>query len=174
VGEKHLEAEFVRQVKGFRLDEFSVFSVHMALREAPVFETQPGYEDVNQAFRLNIGLDRPEDFVSILSDVRRGRLPEKLGFIASVPTWFDPSQAPEGFHTAFLWQMVPYKLNGADWDEVKDEYMERCIAKWREYAPNLTEDNILKATTQTPLDIALCPDGALSPSAPIGPVSHPH
>jgi hypothetical protein len=44
-------------------------------------------------------------------------------------------------------------LKDADWDEVKDEYMERCIAKWREYAPNLTEDNILKATTQTPLDI---------------------
>ena len=153
VGEEHLEADFLRQVKGFRLDEFSVFSVHMALREAPVFETRPGYEDVNQAFRLNIGLDTPEDFVSVLSDVRQGRLPEKLGFIASVPTWFDPSQAPEGFHTAFLWQLVPYRLKDAEWDEVKNEYMERCIAKWREYAPNLTEENILKATTQTPLDI---------------------
>ena len=153
VGEEHLDAELVRQVNGFRLDEFSVFAVHMALREAPVFKTQPGHEDVNQAFRLNIGFDRPEDFVAILSDVRQGNLPEKLAFIASVPTWFDPSQAPANFHTAFLWQLVPYKLNGAHWDDVKDEYMERCIAKWREYAPNLTADNILKAATQTPLDI---------------------
>ncbi len=31
--------------------------------------------------------------------------------------------------------------------------MGRCIAKWREYAPNLTDDKIIKATCQTPLDI---------------------
>lgn len=153
VGEENLEAGFVKQVKGFRLDEFSVFSVHMALREAPKFKTQPGYEDVNQAFRLNIGMDRPEDFVSVLSDVRQGKLPEKLGFIASVPTLFDPSQAPENCHTAFLWQLVPYKLEGGEWEDVKEEYMGRCIAKWREYAPNLTEEKIIKATSQTPVDI---------------------
>ena len=153
VGEPNLEADFVRKVRNFRLDEFSVFAVHMALREAPKFKTQPGYEDINQALRLNIGFDEPEDFVAVLSDVRQGKLPEKLGFIASVPTWFDPSQAPPNFHTAFLWQLVPYKIKGAHWDDVKEEYMERCIAKWREYAPNLTEDNILKAATQTPLDI---------------------
>jgi phytoene dehydrogenase-like protein len=153
VGEQHLDGELVKQIKGFRLDEFSVFAVHMALREAPVFKTQPGYEDINQAFRLNMGFESSEDFVEVLSDVRKGKLPEKLGFIASVPTWFDPSQAPGNYHTAFLWQLVPYKLNGAEWDEVKEEYKERCIAQWREYAPNLTEDNILKASTQTPLDI---------------------
>ncbi len=153
VGEENLEAGFVKQVKGFRLDEFSVFSVHMALREAPKFKTQAGYEDINQAFRLDIGLDRPEDFVTVLSDVRQGKLPEKLGFIASVPTWFDPSQAPENCHTAFLWQLVPYKLDGAAWEDVKEEYMGRCIAKWRNYAPNLTEDKIIKATCQTPVDI---------------------
>ncbi len=153
VGEKHLEPEFVDKVKGFRLDEFSVFSVHMALREAPVFKTKNGYEDINQAFRLNIGLDNPDDYVAILSDVRQGKLPERLGFIASIPTLFDPSQAPGPFHTAFLWQMVPYTIKGAHWDDVKEEYMERCIAKWREYSPNLTDDNIIKASTQTPLDI---------------------
>ena len=153
VGEDKLDPVFVSHVKGFRLDEFSVFAVHLALREAPKFKTQPGYEDINQAFRLNIGFDTPDDYSTILADVRQGRLPEKLAFIASVPTWFDPSQAPAG-HTAFLWALVPYRLkNGASWDQVRDEYAKRCIAKFQHYAPNVTADNILAWETQTPADI---------------------
>ncbi len=153
VAPEHLEPAFINKVRGQRLDEFSVFSVHLALREAPKFTTQPGFDDINQSLRLNIGFDRPEDFIEQLAQIRQGQLPDKLAFIASVPTWFDPSQAPAGFHTAFLWQLVPYKINGAEWDEVKDEYMERCIAKWREYCPNLTKDNIMGAECQTPMDI---------------------
>ena len=154
LGPEHLDPEVVDKIENFRLDEFSVFGVHMALREAPHFEAQKGYEDINQAFRLNIGHDSPLDYTEILADVRLERLPEKLAFIASVPTIFDPSQAPEGFHTALIWQMVPRKLKDNTWEEVSDEYMHRCIAKWREYAPNLTDKNILKAVTQTPVDIA--------------------
>lgn len=153
VGEEHLDAGFVRKVRGHRLDEFSVFAVHLALREAPKFRAAPGSEDINQSLRLDIGFDTPEDFVELMAQVRLGQLPDKLAFIASVPTWFDPSQAPPGHHTAFLWQLVPYQIKGATWDEVKEEYAERCIAKWREYAPNLTPDNILAAAAQTPVDI---------------------
>ncbi|MFQ5912129.1 MAG: phytoene desaturase family protein [Nitrospinota bacterium] len=153
VGREQLDAEFVRQVENFRLDEFSVFSVHMALREAPKFETREGYEDVNRAFRLNIGFESAEDYTGLLAEIRMGQLPTKLAFIASIPTLFDPSQAPDGFHTAFLWQLVPKRIKGAHWEDVKDEYARRCIAKFREYAPNLTEQNILKAVPQTPADI---------------------
>jgi phytoene dehydrogenase-like protein len=153
VAPEHLEPGFIAKVRGQRLDEFSVFSVHLALREAPKFTTQPGFEDINQSLRLNIGFDRPEDFIEQVAQIRQGQLPDKLAFTASVPTWFDPSQAPPGNHTAFLWQLVPYKINGAEWHDVKDEYMERCIAKWREYCPNLTPDNIMGAACQTPVDI---------------------
>lgn len=152
IAEDQLDPGFLNHVKKFRLDEFSVFAVHLALREAPKFKTQPGYEDINQAFRLNIGFDTPDDYTAVLADVRQGRLPEKLAFIASVPTWFDPSQAPSG-HTAFLWALVPYRLNGTTWAEVGDDYARRCIAKLREYAPNVNDDNILAWQTQTPVDI---------------------
>ena len=152
VGEDRLDPAFVGRVKGFRLDEFSVFAVHLALREAPKFTTKAGYDDINRAFRLNIGFDTPEDFTSVLADVRRGQLPGKLAFIASVPTWFDPSQAPSG-HTAFLWQLVPYRLNGASWDDVRDDYARRCIARFQQYAPNVNSDNILAWAAQTPVDI---------------------
>ena len=78
-------------------------------------------------------------------------MPEELAFIASAPTVFDPPQAPDSFHTALIWQMVPRKLNDATWEGVAGEYMNRCIVQWREYAPNLTEKSITKAVTQTPV-----------------------
>ncbi len=152
VGEEHVDAGLARRIENFRLDEFSVFGVHLALREAPRFETRDGDDDINQAFRLNIGFESPKDFTAVLAEIRTGRLPDKLAFIASVPTWFDPSQAPEGFHTAFIWQLAPARVKGADWNDIKGEYTRRCIDKWREYAPNLTEKNILKAVPQTPVD----------------------
>ena len=153
IGEEKLDPALVAKIKAFRLDEFSIFSVHLALREPPRVRAQKGYEDINQAFRLDIGFDTPDDFTTVLSEVRARKLPQKLAFIASSPTIFDPSQAPPGYHTAFLWQLVPYHLNGTTWDEVKEEYAECCISKWREYAPNLDRRNILKATAVSPVDL---------------------
>jgi phytoene dehydrogenase-like protein len=154
VGSEHLDPQVLEKVHKFRLDEFSVFGVHMALREAPVFEVQKGFEDINQAFRLNIGFESVQDFTDVIAQIRQGHLPEKLGFIASVPTLFDPSQAPDGFHTGLIWQLVPRHVNGEKWEDIDQEYMQRCISKWGEYAPNLNEKSIIKAVTQTPTDIA--------------------
>ena len=47
----------------------------------------------------------------------------------SVPTWFDPSQAPPGCHTAFLWQLAPYEIKGETWDNVKDELARLEVTK---------------------------------------------
>ncbi|MCC6213193.1 MAG: NAD(P)/FAD-dependent oxidoreductase [Burkholderiales bacterium] len=150
---EHLDPRFLNKVRHHRIDEFSIFAVHLALREAPRFAVREGHEDVNCALRLNIGFDSPADFVELLAQIRLGQLPDKLAFIASVPTWFDPSQAPPGHHTAFLWQLAPYEIRGAKWEDVAEDYANRCIERWREYAPNLTARNILAVATQTPRDI---------------------
>ncbi|MBT3221405.1 MAG: hypothetical protein HN348_20160, partial [Proteobacteria bacterium] len=74
-----------------------------------------------------------------------------------VNTLFDPSQAPPGKHTAVLWQFVPFSPGGDDpavWDKLAKEYAERCIASWREYAPNMTPDKILGSYAYTPYDIS--------------------
>ena len=76
--------------------------------------------------------------------------------MAVLPTVYDATQAPPGKHTALVWQFVPYKLQDGGalkWDEVKEEYGEYCLKTWREYAPNLTSDNILAQFDYSPLDI---------------------
>lgn len=156
VGEEHLDPAFVRKVRGFALDEFSIFGVHLALREPPRHLAAAFDPDIDRAFKLNIGLETPTDYQRLWAEIRAGELPETLGFFCSVPTLFDPSQAPRGRHTALLWQPAPYALadGGPErWDAVKDKFMDRCIARWREYAPNLTPDNILMQAALSPLDI---------------------
>ena len=47
------------------------------------------------------------------------------------PTLFDPTQAPPGRHTAFMWEKLPYRLNGdaANWDGACDEHGRAMLAQ---------------------------------------------
>ncbi|MFN3621968.1 MAG: phytoene desaturase family protein, partial [Nitrososphaerales archaeon] len=108
--------------------------------------------DMNRAFCLVIGYEEPEDVDNIARDTEEGIPPgwkgsrAKPGAECTVPTLFDSSQAPTGKHTAFMWQYAPYRLKdgGAEkWDEIKEEYADIVVERWREYAPNLTKDNII-------------------------------
>ncbi len=53
----------------------------------------------------------------------------------------DPSLAPPGKHTLFLWgQYYPYELAaGSSWDEIGDAVADAMLAKLAEYAPNVQE-----------------------------------
>ena len=53
--------------------------------------------------------------------------------------------------------MAPYDLHGdpETWKAVADEVPERTLDSWGEYAPNMTEDNVVEAYTYTPRQIPL-------------------
>jgi phytoene dehydrogenase-like protein len=69
------------------------------------------------------------------------------------PTIFDPTQAPPGHHTAFMWEKLPYRLHGdaANWDRLRDAHGRDMLALWRRHAPNL-RDAVIDSFTRSPLD----------------------
>jgi phytoene dehydrogenase-like protein len=69
------------------------------------------------------------------------------------PTLFDPSQAPPGRHTAFMWEKLPYRLNGdpASWDAARDKHGRAMLELWQRYAPNLG-GALIGSFTRSPLD----------------------
>jgi phytoene dehydrogenase-like protein len=143
--------------EGFKLDEFSLFAVHLALNEPPNYTAAAFDPDVNRALKVNLGFETVGDFNRTWADIRAGRLPTQPAMYASTPSMHDPSQAPEGKYTALLWQPVPYKLAGRSpeaWDEVKEDFADQCMETWRKYAPNMDSKNIIKRFIQTPVDIA--------------------
>lgn len=141
------------RVARFRPDEFSVFSVHLALREPPRYTAARRQPALDEAFKVAVGFEEGDVFDRLRSSIRRGVLPARPAFYAACPTRFDPSQAPPGYHTAFLWHPVPYELEGANWEEVKDDFARECLAAWQRAAPNLTKENILATRVFSPLDI---------------------
>ncbi|HBY96927.1 MAG TPA: hypothetical protein DEP84_23765 [Chloroflexi bacterium] len=71
----------------------------------------------------------------------------------SSSTIFDPSQAPPGKHTAFMWEKLLYRLRGdpANWDHEKEYHGREMLDVWTEYAPNL-KDAVLDSFTRSALD----------------------
>jgi phytoene dehydrogenase-like protein len=91
-----------------------------------------------------------------------GVIPSRLMANWFVPTLADPSQAPEGHHTAFVWldvppiprrwgdRNLPYRF--MIWDEIKWELTEAVTDLFERYAPGF-KDRILDIFPYSPLDI---------------------
>jgi phytoene dehydrogenase-like protein len=157
VGQDQLDPGFAQRVDGFRYSPTTpIFAVNLALREPPRYTAAERCPDVQQTCMYIVGLDEYQDVRDLYADCRAGRLPRKAFMNGSCLTVHDPSQAPPGMHCAFTWQLAPYDLadgGPARWDAIREDFLDRQLARWREYAPNLDERNIIAQSSTTPLDI---------------------
>ena len=78
-----------------------------------------------------LGLERLSQFHEIVSAHESGRAAAD-GDVGRVSHAFDPSQAPAGKHTAFMWEKVPYAASFDAGQHGRD-----LLDLWTTYAPNL-------------------------------------
>jgi len=155
-GARHLDGATLGAVRNYRYSRWKLFSGHLALEEPPQYRAAAYDPDCQRAVNLCIGYESLDDFDAHLQAITSGRPPDRPGMQCGVFTLFDPTQAPRGKHTALIWQVAPYALAEGGpqaWDAIKEEYLDRCIARWRHYAPNLGGKNLLARATYTPYDI---------------------
>jgi phytoene dehydrogenase-like protein len=154
VGCEQLPAEYVKRVDDFKQTAWGLFGVHLALNEAPSYIGADFNPNINHALKYNVGAETMEELFELHNQVAQSRIPDLVSFGTGHVTQFDPSQAPEGKATAYAWYAMPYAPGGdpANIHPVKEEITRKVIDKWREYAPNLTDDNIIDAWTYTPDD----------------------
>ncbi|HWO41583.1 MAG TPA: NAD(P)/FAD-dependent oxidoreductase, partial [Candidatus Eisenbacteria bacterium] len=156
VGRENLEPEFADMAAGFRFSKTTpIFAVNLALNEPPKYITEEAYPEVAGAFMHIVGLDTYDDLRGLFEDCRSGQLPRKPFMNGASPSVHDPTQAPPGKATAFMWQLAPYNLwgNPLNWDEARDAWFQKQLAVWQRFAPNLDDQNILSTDSTTPLDI---------------------
>ncbi len=142
-----------RSAAGFQYNLLApLFALNLALSEPPAYASAAGRPELNQAFMVILGLERFEQFHEIVAAHERGEIPPTVMW-GACPTLFDPSQAPPGKHTAFMWEKLPYAVHGAsqNWDALRDEHGERMLRLWSRYAPNLP-DAVLDCFTRSPVD----------------------
>lgn len=151
LGAEQLPAAMVRAAAAYRYNLVGpLFGVNVALREPPRYRAALRHPELARAGLTILGLETPDE----IYELYEGRLPMLASIWGTTPTAHDPSQAVDGIATAFMWQKVPYALDGdpLNWDRRKAAHARRVLARWREFAPNLTPDNILTLTALTPLD----------------------
>jgi phytoene dehydrogenase-like protein len=156
VGEEHLPPEFVPAVRRWRYDVMSMFCVYLAL-DAPVRWKAAAWEpEVQRCFAVSIceSLDVLEDNAS---DCRLGVPPRQPGLFTVHPSLFEPSLCPPGKEACFCEQIAPWELRDGGpeaWDEVKAEYAETVLDRWRPYLESgLEPEAIVGRYISSPLDI---------------------
>ena len=129
-----------------------LFALHVALDEPPQYQAAFGRPELHDAFMVILGLERLQQFHDVVRAHERGEIPGTVAWGASA-TRFDPSQAPSGKHTAFLWEKVPYALHGdaKTWMAAQTAHGRELLRFWESYAPNLA-DAVLDSFTLTPLE----------------------
>lgn len=129
--------------------------INLALSEPPRFTarpTEPGEIAPHHRGTMHVGpsmdyLDRAYD------DAKYGQPAREPILEMTMATSVDDTIAPPGKHILSMFiQYAPYELRHGHWDEIKDDFADRCIAKLAEYAPNVP-DAIEHRQVLSPLDI---------------------
>jgi phytoene dehydrogenase-like protein len=143
-----------RRAEAFEFNKIApLFALNVALQEAPRYSASRSAPELEQAFMLILGLNRFSQFQEIVSAHELGTMPPPVMW-GACPTAFDKTQAPEGRHTAFMWEKVPYAMP-ADAAQHGRELLEL----WGRYAPNMKGSNVLHHFVRTPRDTeALLPN----------------
>ncbi|MFQ5914066.1 MAG: phytoene desaturase family protein [Nitrospinota bacterium] len=154
----HVDRRFAEKTKKYEYGPIGpIFSINLALNERPVYTAEKHEPDAGRSLLTVVGLDSKEDMDELHHAHNEGRLPKKLFFNGTTPTVFDPSQAPAGKHTAFMWQLVPYRLADGGprkWLEIQDEFLDALHERWARFAPNLKKAGVIVSKfCQTPVDI---------------------
>jgi phytoene dehydrogenase-like protein len=143
------------KLNGWHWGNHSLVTLHLALRDRPIYKSRAFDPDIDRAFNIFFGMDDIEQVEQCFEDCGANKFPDVLMGNGACNSLVDPTYAPAGGHSAFWWPFAPYAVDGdaENWDRNKDAYAQRILDVWREYAPNLDADNVRAEFLFTPLDV---------------------
>jgi phytoene dehydrogenase-like protein len=133
--------EWREKAQNFRYNLIApLFALNLNLASAPRYFAAERHPELEKAFMVILGLEHFEQFPEMVRRHERGTIPPTIMW-GCCPTQFDPLQAPPGKHTAFMWEKLPYRLNGdpANWDLEKAPHGQAMLDVWDQYAPGLKQ-----------------------------------
>jgi phytoene dehydrogenase-like protein len=147
-----LPHDFIDAVR--RIDYTSPsLKINVALSELPDFASLPGHNPAGQ-HRGTIHVSPSFDYIErAYDDAKYGRPSASPILECTIPSAVDSTVAPPGRHLMSMFvQYAPTNLRGTTWDEVKDQFADRCFDVLSEYAPNFRR-SVIDRQVLSPLDI---------------------
>ena len=150
-----IDPTLVASAKETQSSEISGLLINCALREAPKWTGAP---EADSCLYINVLEGTDDNWLrQYVSDLRFGKLPDAPLLCVSNHTNFDPTRAPDGQHTLYVFSLSPYSLadGGPEkWDEIKEQRADAVMEALAHYAPNVSGDNILARHVDSPLDMS--------------------
>jgi phytoene dehydrogenase-like protein len=154
LGESHLPADFVRDIKAFRQESASL-RMNLALSELPCFAAFP-QSGIGAHHRSSITLIESKEHLDQAYCSSRAGIPADPPIIeAIIPSTMDDSLIDQpGTHVmSLLCKYMPYDLaNGEHWDEKKPAVVTRILEHLTKFIPELPE-TLVATQCLTPLDL---------------------
>lgn len=154
-GEELFPEDVRDKLNSWHWGNHSLVTLHLALRDRPLYKSRAFDPDIDRAFNIFFGMDDIAQVEQCFKDCAAQKFPDVLMGNGACNSHFDPTYAPAGGHSAFWWPFAPYAVDGdaQNWDRDKDAYAQRVLDVWREYADNLDDDNVRAKFLFTPLDV---------------------
>lgn len=156
VGAENLSDTYIRRAKNFRYGPSHVLGTTcLALYEPPDYKSAKWDPEINKCFYTVVGFDSGAEMMRYIRQAYGDMLPDNPGAGTWVNTLWDPTQAPPDRHSLTGWFFFPVAeaLTEGEWTEIREHYNEKFIARFQEFAPNMTEHNIIGDRLYTPLDM---------------------
>jgi beta-carotene ketolase (CrtO type) len=157
IGEEHVDDLLARRVKLLQ-DTFGCLMWYsFAVHEAPVYAAVAFNPDIHECQWL--GLQPDPDPMHIARECMHQKLHKFPPLDDYAPTvgchsLVDPSFAPPGKHVVQNEQLAPpaTTFSEKEWLEIKNRYADELITIWKDYAPNMTWDNVIGVDTNSAYD----------------------
>ncbi len=154
-GEQLFPEEVRAKLNNWHWGNHSLVTLHLALRERPLYRSRDFDPAIDQAFNIFFGMDDINQVAQCFDQCAAKKFPDVLMGNGACNSHVDPTYAPAEGHSAFWWPFAPYAVEGdaQNWDKHKEHYTQRVLDVWREYAGNLDDENVRARYLFTPLDV---------------------
>lgn len=138
------------EVKNVQYQQYQSLLQSYALNASPKYKAGP---EVDEAFFVEFAPDTLEEQYREFDAYRYGETWTTSALCACMSR-FDPTRAPAGKHTLYLYHYEPYNLKGGaqKWDEIKEKLADDILNDMRKHTTNMGPENIIGRWMSSPLD----------------------
>lgn len=127
-GETLFPADVREKLAAWHWGHHSLVTLHLALRDRPLYRARAFDRDIDRAFNIFFGMDDIDQVAQCFDHCAAGRFPDVLMGNGACNSDVDPTYAPPGGHSAFWWPFAPYAVDGdaENWDRHRTRTPAAC------------------------------------------------
>jgi phytoene dehydrogenase-like protein len=151
-----IDDKILHRVRNIHYDRSQIMWGNVAVHELPQYVAEAQNPGLNTQPRLYLGPKDPDYMATKYQhEIFVLGLPQRMFLLTAPDSIWDHTRAPEGKHNILIEDFTaPARLfSPREWNRLRDEFIDQALEQWRQYAPNMTRDNVIAVRIYTPYDV---------------------